>query len=263
MAYNKKVWKDRIGTGLDKYLVGVADSRGRKTITSSPDSITQEGDVLNAESMNDLEDRIYNEFENLWEEIRRMRDASLVGGIIFYIDNTSDEVVEFYDSNGRYISNVGIGDAPYSYKVINEGVSGKHKYYIYNPDEIAQSKVWGYYDITTGATSNEIGDGRVNTSTILAIEDTSSQAANSIFVWLKTQRTNKLGGCDDWYIGSKKELEQLRLLVVLGDDDFFTNKHVWSSSEERADTSTLWYDTTWTTGMKSSVFGQCCAIRSF
>lgn len=65
MAYSKKTWKGRLGTGLNKYVIGTIDTNGKQTITSSPDTITQEGDALSATNLNDLESRIESEFNNI------------------------------------------------------------------------------------------------------------------------------------------------------------------------------------------------------
>ena len=59
MAYSKKLWKGRTGTGLNKFSIGGASP---VTIVNQPDSITEAGDALSAGNMNDLETRIDNEF---------------------------------------------------------------------------------------------------------------------------------------------------------------------------------------------------------
>lgn len=58
MAYQKRTWVPRLGTGLNKFSIDGATPA--VTIVSAPDSISQEGDQLNAAALNDLEDRIYN-----------------------------------------------------------------------------------------------------------------------------------------------------------------------------------------------------------
>lgn len=62
MAFTKRTWFARIGIGLNKFLIGGKDAQGKQTLTNSPDSVTQEGDVISADNLNDLEDRIENEF---------------------------------------------------------------------------------------------------------------------------------------------------------------------------------------------------------
>lgn len=58
MAFIKRTWLARIGTGLNKFLIGTPDGQGKQTLTNSPDSVTQQGDVISADNLNDLEDRI-------------------------------------------------------------------------------------------------------------------------------------------------------------------------------------------------------------
>lgn len=63
MAFEKRTWLARIGTGLNKFIIGEKDANDRQTLTNAPDlPLTQEGDVISAENLNDLEDRIDNEF---------------------------------------------------------------------------------------------------------------------------------------------------------------------------------------------------------
>lgn len=59
MAFEKRTWLARIGTGLNKFIIGNKDSEGKQTLTNAPDlPLTQEGDVISAENLNDLEERI-------------------------------------------------------------------------------------------------------------------------------------------------------------------------------------------------------------
>ena len=56
MAFTKKTWKARTGTGLNKYRIN-----GQVvTLANVPDEVVQAGDVATAETMNDLEQRIYD-----------------------------------------------------------------------------------------------------------------------------------------------------------------------------------------------------------
>ena len=59
-------------------------------------------------------------------------DCFLVGGTIFYIDETADGVYEFYDYNENLIHDVKVGDKPYAYRVIKAGT--KDKYYVYHDE---------------------------------------------------------------------------------------------------------------------------------
>ena len=48
--------------------------------------------------------------------------AKLVGGTIFYIDDTADGEYQFFDTDGNSIENIQVGDKPYTYRVIKEKV---------------------------------------------------------------------------------------------------------------------------------------------
>lgn len=193
-----------------------------------------------------------------------------VGGRIFYIDSNSDETVEFYDANRNIISNVAVGDTPAYYKVISAGVSGKDKYYIYN-SSIGSDKKWSYYHITTGAVDQNIGTGRLNTSTIINIEDTTGYSSQSIWTWLKQYNLSNSNGISDWYIGSKDEMEQLRLYLVANADgttiiNFFNINYVWCSSENTnpyGDELAFAYQSSGWYALQKNSDKQCCAIRSF
>ena len=58
MAFVKRTWLARLGTGLNKFIIGEKDAQNKQTLTNSPDSVTQEGDTISAQNLNDLEDRI-------------------------------------------------------------------------------------------------------------------------------------------------------------------------------------------------------------
>lgn len=58
MAYQKRTWLARIGSGLNKFIIGDKDANNKQTLTNSPDSVTQQGDVISADNLNDLENRI-------------------------------------------------------------------------------------------------------------------------------------------------------------------------------------------------------------
>jgi len=62
MAFVKRTWLARIGTGLNKFIIGEKDANNKQTLTNSPDTVSQEGDVISADNLNDLEDRIDDAF---------------------------------------------------------------------------------------------------------------------------------------------------------------------------------------------------------
>ena len=73
MAFVKRNWLARIGIGLNKFIIGDRDSQGKRTLTNSPDSVSQEGDVISADNLNDLEDRIDSAFSGVETEIDGMK----------------------------------------------------------------------------------------------------------------------------------------------------------------------------------------------
>lgn len=62
--FDRRTWLARIGTGLNKFIIGAKDADGKQALVNSPDTITQEGDVISAANLNDLEGRIESEFNN-------------------------------------------------------------------------------------------------------------------------------------------------------------------------------------------------------
>lgn len=69
MAFEKRTWLARIGTGLNKFIIGAKDANNKQTLENSPDSVTQQGDVISADNLNDLEDRIEAGLDGImWEK---------------------------------------------------------------------------------------------------------------------------------------------------------------------------------------------------
>jgi len=64
MAFTKKTWKDRIAQYLNRRRLTDVDTGDIKTVTVTRDEggITEEGDIFNAATMNDLENRINTAF---------------------------------------------------------------------------------------------------------------------------------------------------------------------------------------------------------
>ena len=148
-------------------------------------------------------------------------DCFLVGGTIFYIDETADGVYEFYDYNENLIHDIKVGDRPYAYRVVKAGT--KDKYYVYH-DEMYTSKRWTYYKDgayvydTIGSLSQNIGTGKANTEIMMARDNGAYVTADSNgipTIWYQLQQTRlaKAGGCDDWFIPSRLEIEELRKAI--------------------------------------------------
>ena len=171
-----------------------------------------------------------------------------VGGKIFYIDDTADGTYLFYDVGGNPIPEVSVGSTPRSYTVLTAG--SKDKYYVYH-DAIYDSLTWGMSGTTTGATGTEIGTGKSNTAKLLATDAVSSTDT----IWYKLQqiRNASTGGCNDWFVPSKDEIEKLRLAVNSGSitggaiagssytGSVFKHQYLWSSSEYSNQYAWFWY----------------------
>lgn len=147
-------------------------------------------------------------------------DANPVGGTIFYIDDTADGVYEFYNTDGNVIENVQVGDRPYAYKAVTPG--SKDKYYVYH-DEVYDNTRWTYYKnsayvLEDLGTSDIIGSGKTNTEAVMTKDNGAYITADSngyptIWYQLQQARLAKVGGCDDWFIPSQDEAEELRKAI--------------------------------------------------
>lgn len=147
--------------------------------------------------------------------------AEAVGGIIFYIDDAADGIYEFFDEEGNLLQSVNVGDRPYAYRVVRAGT--RDKYYVYH-DEMYTSKRWTYYKDgayvydTIGSLGLGIGSGKTNTATMMARDNGAYVTANSngmptIWYQLQLTRQAKAGGCDDWFVPSREEIEELRKAI--------------------------------------------------
>ena len=153
------------------------------------------------------------------------------------------------------MSDISVGSTPSYCKVLTAG--SKDKYYVYH-DAIYDSLTWGMSGTTTGATGTEIRTGKSNTAKLLATNAVSS--TNTIWYKLQQIRNASTGGCNDWFVPSKDEIEKLRLAVNSGSitggaiagssyaGSVFKSKYLWSSSEYSAQTVWLWnyYGQRWT-----------------
>ena len=176
-----------------------------------------------------------------------LADARPVGGTIFFIDNTADGKYEFFDIDGNLMENVQAGDRPHTYRVVEKG--SKDKYYVYH--DRVYSGLWTYYEKGSYAydlldTSEDIGSGKTNTEKAMANDSyVTADAKGYPTIWYQLQqaRNDKAGGCDDWFVPSVDEFEELRKAVESGsvtggivagssyNTSVFMNKYLWSSSE--------------------------------
>ena len=186
-------------------------------------------------------------------------DVKIVGGTIFYIDDTAEGVYEFFDVYGNPIKAVHVGDRPYYYRVIKKG--SKDKYYVYH-DEVYDNLMWTYFkDINyvykSLGTSGDRGSGKTNTEIVMAADNGAYIAENSngyptIWYQLQKMRDDKVGYCDDWFIPSAYEVNELRVAIKSGSitggiiagssykESAFSKKWLWSSSDYSAKYSWYW-----------------------
>ena len=184
-------------------------------------------------------------------------DAKPVGGTIFYIDDKADGAYEFFDVNGNVIEDVQVGDKPYAYRVVAPGT--KDKYYVYYDKRYKGSWASEYDDhiYDSLGTSTSIGSGKTNTEILMTLGDgayVSVDAKGKPTIWSQLQQTRneRAGGCDDWFVPAKGEVEALRLAIKSGSitggtiarssygASIFTYKWIWSSSEHSSQGAWKW-----------------------
>lgn len=100
MAYNKRTWLGRQGTGLNKFSIGGASP---VTIVNQPDSVTQVGDALSAGNLNDLEDRIEDAFDDVDTELATKADEQDVTNLNNAINQLDHRLENLEQSKGDYI----------------------------------------------------------------------------------------------------------------------------------------------------------------
>lgn len=173
-----------------------------------------------------------------------------VGGTIFYIDDKADGIYEFFDVDGSLIKDVKVGDKPYYYRVVKKGPADK--YYVYH-DKVYDALRWNYCkkgeDVYESLNmSDGIRTGKINTEVAMAKDNGAyitidSKGFPTIWYQLQQTRLAKAGGCDDWFVPSKTEINLLEDAVESGTisggiiagssyaESVFRNKWLWSSSE--------------------------------
>lgn len=183
-----------------------------------------------------------------------------IGGTIFYIDSTST-TYEFRNASGTAVSapTVGTNCADWTYRYDLDEYT-KDKFYVYR--DLVTSKCWGYYNITTSATGNSIGAGKTNTSKVLAKTDTSSYASGSIWEYIRSMRTTKVNGCDDWFVGCKDEYNELKSSGIVS---WFSSHNIWSSYEQDRELAVCssYRFKLWLTAEKTSTRLDLIPIRAF
>ena len=184
-----------------------------------------------------------------------MEDIRKVGGRVFFIDETSDEEVKFYDKEGREIE-IKLGDMPFGYRIVKAGKKPKFWVYTGKTDHVS----WGEYG-TKLDTSEEFGKGFENTEKILA------SGKGGICEYISKLREST--GLDDWFIGSLKEMDKLReFLEKFAEElcifNLFDHDWIWASSENSSVNAWLWlyYPQYWYYGNKNTTLS-VVGVRAF
>ena len=106
MAFVKKTWTDRISEYINRRLLTKEDgSTELVTVARSEGTVSQEGDAFNADNMNDLEERVANEFNALNSSLTELFQSKTVlcengGGVFIYAKNKNVITLSLSDSTG-------------------------------------------------------------------------------------------------------------------------------------------------------------------
>ena len=99
MAYNRRNWKGRQGTGLNKFSINGASP---VTVVNQPDSLIEAGDALSAGNLNDLETRIDNAFNAVDAEVATKADETEVTNLKNALQATNARVENLEQEHGSY-----------------------------------------------------------------------------------------------------------------------------------------------------------------
>ena len=113
-------------------------------------------------------------------------------------------------------------------------------------------------------TGTALGTGKVNTDKILSLDGGRYIRDYNIWGVAAKLREKCAGGCNDWFIPSRDELDELRKAAGVLDLDWFRFEWLWSSSEYSANFAWRWYyaDQSWGNRHKDYTFS-VCAFRAF
>lgn len=184
-----------------------------------------------------------------------------IGGTIFYVDPSANGQYKLYDKDKKETDKT--EDAVY-YEKTFDGI--KDKYYVVDSKtKFVYPVIWSFVDKAIGAAYPGIGSGRQNTEIALNTPDSSDQYAE-YSMWKKLTENNRksVGDCNDWYIGSMDEVDQLIKSGLI--KDWKTNKGNILCSSERNHPNLVWCwigkKKFWYREIKS-MDAAVCFIRSF
>lgn len=169
-----------------------------------------------------------------------------VGGRIFFVDDQSDEEVEFYDTSGKRIEEVRVGDMPWTYKATKP--ASRPKYWVFDsrfskplqwrPDDDKFSRV-------SVGTKEDFLAGRINTERAIRTYGISKRGCITIWDHIQQMRKERRGCQDDWFVPSKGELQILMEFFKAHADRLnlvnpFDISWIWTSSEFSAASAWFW-----------------------
>lgn len=165
-----------------------------------------------------------------------------VGGLIYYINNSSDGEYKLYDKDKSETQDP--SKAVY-YEVIKP--SSIPKYYVVDMKTgLTGPYRWCHLDQDLGIKGTSIGDGKHNTQVAMTTPDTGVYKDYNLWDEVLKHNADAVGGQSDWFIGSKDEIEELIKSGLV--DKWFEKKKgkkrdyilIWSSSE-RDHPNLVWY----------------------
>ena len=164
-----------------------------------------------------------------------------IGGRIFYVaDGYNGATYKFYDILGNEVTTATVDGLATAVTYTRVGTPTFDKFYAYADNGsgiITSSELqWGGYGTLQGTTQDGIGVGKVSSATLL---NNLGGTAGTIWNYLKGVKDSSLCGCDDWFIGSKAELDKLRNSNTPG-KSFFNSHYVWSCVERNSYSSWNW-----------------------
>lgn len=158
-------------------------------------------------------------------------DCKPIGGKLYYANPSGDGEYEFFTASGILVTEAQVAtaflakdhallDSLVAYRVVRAGTIDK--YYVFH-DAVFTSKRWTYYEngeyiYNSLGTKTVIGEGKANTELVMSADSgkyvtNDSNGQPTVWYKIKEMRDALLGGCDDWFLPSRYELEELRKAI--------------------------------------------------
>lgn len=183
-------------------------------------------------------------------KVKKAYTLKEVGGRIFYIRNNNGFNYHFFNASGNELTThtiSGLANA-YYYAIDNDATATSDKFYVYCTEDgtptgsilISDKLQWGGYGTSQGTTADSLGSGKTNSAILI---NNLGNTSGTIWYWLKnTLNQASKNGCNDWFIGSKAEMDKLKSSGTTG-ASVFDSHGVWSSVEKDKDNACFWsYD---------------------